>query len=166
MPAEPFHGQEPCAGLGQRTGRPCRCSPRNTDRAHEHTGRLRSLGPFAEYHYSRTNHISKQTVSASFLPNAMILTVSCVVVPGYRLSLGVASQQGQTFCLQDLELVTAWCVLQGPVHAENNLEITNSLKIVCKRANSDHYTTYRSKVSLLKSNRCQSLILKDGFRIF
>lgn len=98
----------------------------------------------------------------------MTLVVSYVVVPGYRLSLRVASEQGQTFCLQDLELVTAWCVLQGPVHAENNLEITNnySLMLVCKRANSDHYTTYHSEVSLLESNFCHSLIFKDGFRIF
>lgn len=60
----------------------------------------------------------------------MILIVTYVVVPGYRLSLRVASEQGQTFCLQDLELVTAWCVLQGPVHAENNLEITHSYSLM------------------------------------
>lgn len=58
-------------------------------------------------------------------------SVSYVVVPGYRLSLRVASEQGQTFCLQDLELVTARSVLQGPVHAENNLEITKLFFDAC-----------------------------------
>lgn len=98
----------------------------------------------------------------------MTLIVSYVVEPGYRLSLRVTSEQGQTFCLQDLELVTAWCVLQGPVHAENHLEITDgfSLMLVCKRANSDQYATYHSEVSLVKSNLCHSLVFKDGFRIF
>lgn len=59
----------------------------------------------------------------------MTLMVSYVFVPGNRLSLGVASEQGQTFCFQDLELVTARCVLQGPVHAENNLEIKLFFKV-------------------------------------
>lgn len=92
-----------------------------------------------------------------------------VVVPGYRLSLGVASQKGQTFCLQYLELVAAWCVLQGPVHAENNLQITNSysLALVCKEGKfQSQLTTDHSEVSLLKSNLRHSLILKDGFGIF
>lgn len=77
--------------------------------------------------------------------------------PGYRLRLRVASQQGQTFCLQDLELVAAWCVLQGPVHAEHNLEITNSYSFMfVKKKKSQFWSLYHSPFWSL-SSQIQSL---------